>query len=53
VPQEFNVVIECDSDGMFVAFVPALPGCHTQAPSREEAMIRIREAVALHLKDQD
>jgi predicted RNase H-like HicB family nuclease len=53
VPQEFKVVIERDSDGMFVASVPALPGCHTQAPSREELMIRIREAIALHLEDQD
>ena len=44
---------ERDSDGMFVASVPALTGCHTQAPSREEVMIRIKEAIALHLEDQD
>jgi predicted RNase H-like HicB family nuclease len=52
VPQEFNVVIERDSDGMLVASVPSLPGCHTQASSREELMDRIREAIELHLEDR-
>ena len=49
--REFNVVIERDADGMFVASVPSLPGCYTQASSREELMDRIREAIALHLED--
>jgi predicted RNase H-like HicB family nuclease len=52
MPQEFNVVIERDADGMFVASVPSLPGCYTQASSREELMDRIREAIALHLEDR-
>jgi predicted RNase H-like HicB family nuclease len=30
-PQEFSVVIEQDAKGWYVATVPALPGCHTQA----------------------
>lgn len=29
--REFSVVIEKDEDGYFVATVPALRGCHTQA----------------------
>ena len=29
--KEFNVVIEKDEDGYFIASVPALRGCHTQA----------------------
>jgi predicted RNase H-like HicB family nuclease len=37
---------------MFVASVPALPGCYTQASSREELMERIREAIELHLEDR-
>jgi len=49
---EFNVVIERDADGFFVASVPALPGCHTQAGTREELMSRIREAIALYLEDR-
>jgi hypothetical protein len=27
----FDVLIEQDSEGYYVASVPALPGCHTQA----------------------
>lgn len=37
--QEFNVVIEQDEDGYFVASVPALRGCHTQAKSLDVLMI--------------
>ena len=52
MPQEFNVIVERDADGLFVASVPALPGCHTQATSRDELMSRIREAIALHLEER-
>ena len=45
--REFNVVIEKDEDGYFVASVPALRGCHTQANSLDVLMKRIREAVEL------
>ncbi len=48
---EFSVVIERDSDGLYVASEPALPGCHTQAPDRDELMRRVREAIALHLEE--
>ncbi|MDO8348943.1 MAG: type II toxin-antitoxin system HicB family antitoxin, partial [Planctomycetota bacterium] len=34
----------------FVATVPALPGCHTQARSLDELMDRIKEAIALCLE---
>lgn len=49
---EFNVVIERDSEGLYVASVPALPGCHTQASTREELLARVREAIALHLEER-
>ena len=48
--QEFNVVIEQDSEGYFVASVPALHGCHTQAKSLDELMQRIKEAILLCLE---
>ncbi|MCZ6489847.1 MAG: type II toxin-antitoxin system HicB family antitoxin [Acidobacteria bacterium] len=48
--KEFNVVIERDSEGYYVASVPALPGCHTQAKSLDKLMERIREAVELYLE---
>lgn len=41
----FSVVIEQDSEGYFVASVPSLPGCHTQAKSMNEVLKRIREAI--------
>ena len=47
---EFSVVIEKDEDGYFVASVPALRGCHTQAKSPDVLMKRIREAIALCLE---
>ena len=51
--QEFSVVIEKDEDGYFVATVPALRGCHTQAKSLDTLMKRIKEAVELCLEVQN
>jgi predicted RNase H-like HicB family nuclease len=51
--QEFNVVIERDADGYFVASVPALRGCHTQAKSLDVLMRRIREAIELCLEVEE
>lgn len=47
--REFDVVIERDSAGYYVASVPALRGCHTQARSLDELMERVREVVELCL----
>jgi predicted RNase H-like HicB family nuclease len=51
--EEFNVIIERDADGYFVASVPSLPGCHTQARSLDELMVRIKEAIILCREVQD
>jgi len=48
--KEFNVVIERDADGWFVATVPELRGCHTQAKSLDALMKRVREAIELCLE---
>ena len=48
---EFTIVIERDSEGYFVASVQALPGCHTQAKTREDLNDRVREAIALRLEE--
>jgi predicted RNase H-like HicB family nuclease len=48
--REFSVVVERDEDGYYVASVPELPGCHTQARSLDKLMERIREAIALCLE---
>ena len=50
--REFSVVIERDEDGYYVASVPTLPGCHTQAKSLDELTERVREAIALCLEVQ-
>ena len=49
---EFDVVIERDAEGYYVASVPALHGCHTQARSLDQLMERVREAIELCLEVQ-
>jgi len=46
--RQFNVVVERDAEGFFVATVPSLPGCHTQARSLDQLMERVREAIELY-----
>ena len=48
--REFSVIIEKDEDGYFVASVPVLRGCHTQAKSLDTLIIRIKEAISLCLE---
>ncbi|NTV28372.1 MAG: type II toxin-antitoxin system HicB family antitoxin [Methanothrix sp.] len=52
---KFDVVIRKDEDGYYVATVPDLAGCHTQARSLDELMSRIKEAILLCLdvKERD
>ena len=50
--RDFDVVVERDDEGIYVASVPSLPGCHTQAKSLDELMVRIREAIELCLEVQ-
>ena len=42
-------MIERDEDGFFVASVPALPGCHTQAKTLSELQRRAKDAIQLCL----
>ena len=50
--KEFQAIIEKDNDGYLIADVPALKGCHTQARSYDELMVRIKEAIELCLEVQ-
>ena len=45
----FHIVLEEQKEGGFVAYVPELPGCHTQGQTREEALENIKEAKELYL----
>jgi len=49
----FNVIIERDSEGYYVATVPELRGCHTQAKSLDTLMKRVREAIELCLEVEE
>lgn len=45
----FTAVITQDEDGIFVATCPAIPGCHSQGKTYEEAQKNIEEAITLCL----
>lgn len=47
----YTVILQQESDGGFVATVPALPGCVSQGDTRAEAMANIREAIAVYIED--
>lgn len=46
----YTVIYEEDPAGGYVAYVPALPGCHTQGETLEEAENNIKEAIAVYLE---
>jgi predicted RNase H-like HicB family nuclease len=48
--KEFTVIIEQDEEGYFIAEVPELRRCHTQAKSLDTLMERIKEAIQLCLE---
>lgn len=48
----FDVVVKRDEDGYYVASVPELPGCHTQAKGLDDLMARIKEAILLCLETE-
>ena len=47
----YTVVLEQESDGGYVASVPALPGCVSQGDTRAETLANIREAIELYIDD--
>ena len=51
--REFTVIVERDEDGYYVASVPELRGCHTQARSLDRLITRVREAISLCLAVED
>ncbi len=46
---KFKVRLEKDEDGLYVATVPALPGCISQGKTEKEALNNIKEAIELHI----
>ena len=48
--RQFDVGLERDSERYYVASVPQISVCHTQAQSLDEVMLRVREAIELCLE---
>jgi predicted RNase H-like HicB family nuclease len=48
--KKYDVIIERDEDGVYIARVPELPGCHTQGSSVKDVMKNIAEAIELYLE---
>jgi predicted RNase H-like HicB family nuclease len=46
----YSVFYEQAPEGGYVASVPALPGCHTQGETIEEAEQNMKDAIALYLE---
>jgi predicted RNase H-like HicB family nuclease len=47
----YTVILERESDGGYVASVPALPGCVTQGDDRKQALANVKEAIELYVED--
>ena len=46
----YSVFYEQAPKGGYVAFVPALLGCHTQGDDLDETETNVREAIALYIE---
>lgn len=49
----YEVVLERDESGRWIARVPSVPGCHTHGRTLAQARERIREALSLWVEDAD
>ncbi len=45
--REYNIIIEKDSKGYYLGYVPELKGCHSQAKSIDVLMRRMEEVIEL------
>jgi predicted RNase H-like HicB family nuclease len=47
---KFAVIVEKGEDGIYVASVPDLPGCHTQTKTLDQLTKRVKEAITVYLE---
>lgn len=45
--REYNIIIEKDSEGYFLGYVPELKVCHSQAKTIDELLLRMEEVISL------
>jgi predicted RNase H-like HicB family nuclease len=50
VKMKYTIVLEPQEEGGYTVYVPALPGCVSQAETVEEAMSNIKEAIIVYLE---
>ncbi len=46
----YTAIFEAQPDGGYHAFCPALPGCHSEGDTLDDAIANIREAVGVYLE---
>lgn len=47
--QRYTVILDYEEGDGYAVSVPALPGCFTQGATVEQALARVREAIAGHI----
>jgi predicted RNase H-like HicB family nuclease len=47
----FNIIVEQGFDGFLISSVIELPGCHSQAKTHDELVLRTKEAIELYLEE--
>ena len=44
---KITVTIDRDEDGIWIVECPSIPGCVSQGATKDEALVNVREAIAL------
>lgn len=50
--ERYTIIIEEGEDGYLISEVIGLPGCHTQAKTRDELIKRTKKAIELYLMEK-
>ena len=46
----FNITLDRDEDGVWIAECPSIPGCVSQGRTKEEAVENVKDAITLCLE---
>lgn len=47
---KFTVTMDRDEDGVWIVECPAIPGCVSQGPTKEQALENVKDAIKLCLE---